>query len=83
MERIGKAWRDDAVVDTCDKGSIVTTANRIRDIDLQTLKTEEIPFEAEFNIKMKSDDYVNVSRISSHSPLLTSNYMYCVFKGSS
>ena len=61
MSPIGSKWREDAVVDTCNKDQIVTTSNRLRNIDLQIFTKEEIPFEAKFELRMKRDDYVNVS----------------------
>ena len=61
MSTIGKSWRDDAIVDTCSKDQVVTESFQLRDINLQTFTKEDIPFVAEFSLKMKRDDYVNVS----------------------
>ena len=62
MSTIGKSWRDDAIVDTCSKDQVVTEFVQLRDINLQTFTKEDIPFVAEFSLKMKRDDYVNVSQ---------------------
>ena len=61
MSTLGKSWRDDAIVDTCSKDQVVTESVQLRDINLQTFTKEDIPFVAEFSLKMKRDDYVNVS----------------------
>ena len=61
MSTIGKSWRDDAIVDTCSKDQVVAESFQLRDINLQTFTKEDIPFVAEFSLKMKRDDYVNVS----------------------
>ena len=61
MSTIGKQWRGDALVDTCKSSQIVTRSSKLRDIDLQTFGKDEIPFEAEFNLRMKRDDYINVN----------------------
>ena len=63
MSTIGKSWRDDAIVDTCSKDQVVTESVQLRDINLQTFTKDDIPFVAEFSLKMKRDDYVNVSQI--------------------
>ena len=62
MSTIGKSWRDDAIVDTCSKDQVVTESVQLRDINLQTFTKDNIPFVAEFSLKMKRDDYVNVSQ---------------------
>ena len=62
MSTIGKSWRDDAIVDTCSKDQVVTESVQLRDINLQTFTKDDIPFVAEFSLKMKRDDYVNVSQ---------------------
>ena len=76
MSTIGNKWREDGVVDTCNKDQIVTASNRLRNIDLQTFKKDEIPFEAEFNLQMKRDDYVNVSWNSETQKVLF-GYLFC------
>ena len=63
MSSIGSTWKDDAVVDTCKKDQVVTDTKQIRQIYLQIFTKEEIPFEEQFSLKMKRDDYVNVSSI--------------------
>ena len=62
MSTLGKSWRDDAIVDTCSKDQVVTESVQLRDINLQTFTKDDIPFVAEFSLKMKRDDYVNVSQ---------------------
>lgn len=59
MSSVGKSWRDRALVATISKERVVTASNMLRDIDLQTFTKDEIPFEAKFNLKMKTDNYVN------------------------
>ena len=61
MSVIGDKWREDAAVEMCSIEQIVTTSNKLRNINLQTFTKAEIPFEAEFNLLMNQDDYVNVS----------------------
>ena len=61
MSSIGSTWKDDAVVDTCKKNQVVTETQQLREIYLQIFTKEEIPFEEKFSLKMKRDDYVNVS----------------------
>ena len=60
MSSIGSTWKDDAVVDTCKKDQVVTDTQQIRKIYLQIFTKEEIPFEEQFSLNMKRDDYVNV-----------------------
>ena len=61
MSSIGSSWKDDAIVDTCKKTQVVTETQQIREIYLQIFEKEDIPFEEKFSLKMKRDDYVNVS----------------------
>lgn len=61
MSTVGESWREDGIVDTCKKDQVVTASNRLRNINLQTFTKDEIPFEEKFNLKMKRDDYINVS----------------------
>ena len=74
MSTIGKSWRDDAIVDTCSKDQVVTESVQLRDINLQTFTKDDIPFVAEFSLKMKRDDYVNVSQ-NLFNPLNQTNKM--------
>ena len=76
MSSIGSTWKDDAVVDTCKKNQVVTETQQIREIYLQIFTKEEIPFEEKFSLKMKRDDYVNVSLFERN----LNNFLFIEFK---
>ncbi len=43
------------------RNQIVTNSCMVREIDIQTIKKEDIPFEAPFQLEVRRNDYIQVS----------------------
>ena len=59
MSSIKKCILSHPVVDVIDKTKGVTNTCILKEVDLQTCKKEEIPFENTFKCRMKRNDYLN------------------------
>jgi protein arginine N-methyltransferase 1 len=44
------------------RNQIVTNSCMVREIDIQTIKKEDIPFEAPFQLEVRRNDYIQVSQ---------------------
>merc|ERR1712215_438687 len=58
MSAIRKVALTEPLVDVVDRNQVVTNNCLIKEIDIQTLKKEEIPFEAPFHLQIRRNDYV-------------------------
>merc|ERR1719362_383332 len=57
MSSIRKVAVSEPLVDSVDHKCLVTNNCLIKEIDIQTVKKEDIPFESPFNIQIKRNDY--------------------------
>ena len=60
MSSIRKVALTEPIVDVVDRNQVVTNNCLIREIDIQTIKKEEIPFEAPFRLQIRRNDYIQV-----------------------
>merc|ERR1711953_91787 len=58
MSCIRSVALQEPLVDVVDKNQVVTGNCLVKEIDIQTLKKEEIPFEAPFHLQIRRNDYV-------------------------
>merc|ERR1711910_228734 len=58
MSSIRKVALTEPIVDVVDRNQVVTNNCLIREIDIQTIKKEEIPFEAPFRLQIRRNDYI-------------------------
>merc|ERR1712241_1401950 len=58
MSSIRKVAVSEPLVDVVDRNQVVTGNCLLKEIDIQTLKKEEIPFEAPFHLQIRRNDYV-------------------------
>jgi len=58
MSAIGKVAVCEPLVDVVDRNQVVSTFCQLKEIDIQTCTKADIPFNSEFNIHLKRDDYV-------------------------
>jgi len=58
MSCIRKVALSEPLVDRVDRNHVVSNNCLIKEIDIQTCKKEDIPFEAPFHLQMKRNDYV-------------------------
>ena len=58
MSAIRKVALTEPLVDVVDRNQVVTGNCLVKEIDIQTLKKEEIPFEAPFHLQIRRNDYV-------------------------
>ena len=58
MSAIRKVALTEPLVDVVDRNQVVTNNCLVKEIDIQTLKKEEIPFEAPFHLQIRRNDYV-------------------------
>jgi protein arginine N-methyltransferase 1 len=58
MSAIRKVAITEPLVDIVDRNQVVTNACLLKEIDIQTMKKEDIPFDAPFAIKVKRNDYI-------------------------
>ena len=61
MSSIRKVALTEPIVDVVDRNQVVTNNCLIREIDIQTIKKEEIPFEAPFRLQIRRNDYIQVT----------------------
>jgi len=58
MSAIRKVALTEPIVDVVDRNQVVTNSCLIKEIDIQTMKKEDIPFEAPFHLQIKRNDYI-------------------------
>jgi len=58
MSAIKKVALTEPIVDVVDRNQIVTSSCLVREIDIQTIKKEDIPFEAPFQLEVRRNDYI-------------------------
>jgi len=58
MSAIRKVALTEPIVDVVDRNQVVTNSCLIKEIDIQTMKKEDIPFEAPFHLQIRRNDYV-------------------------
>jgi len=58
MSAIGKVAVCEPLVDVVDRNQVVASYSMLKEIDIQTCTKADIPFNAEFSINLKRDDYV-------------------------
>eukprot|EP00088_Acartia_fossae_P050836 TRINITY_DN57043_c0_g1_i1.p1 TRINITY_DN57043_c0_g1~~TRINITY_DN57043_c0_g1_i1.p1 ORF type:complete len:349 (-),score=73.40 TRINITY_DN57043_c0_g1_i1:170-1216(-) len=58
MSAIRKVALSEPIVDVVDKNQIVTSSCLLKEINIQTVKKEDIPFECPFHLQVRRDDYI-------------------------
>ena len=58
MSAIRKVALTEPIVDVVDRNQVVTNNCLIKEIDIQTMKKEDIPFEAPFHLQIRRNDYI-------------------------
>merc|ERR1711902_455252 len=58
MSSIRKVALTEPIVDVVDRNQVVTNNCLIREIDIQTIKKEEIPFQSAFRLQIRRNDYI-------------------------
>lgn len=58
MSALGKVAVTEPLVDVVDRNQVVTSACLLKEIDIQTCTKEDIPFQSEFMIQLKRNDYI-------------------------
>jgi len=58
MSSIRKVALSEPLVDVVDRNQIVTSACLLKEINIQTVKKEEIPFSAPFQLPVRRNDYI-------------------------
>jgi len=58
MSAIGKVAVCEPLVDVVDRNQVVTNSCLLKEIDIQTCTKADIPFQSEFMIQLKRNDYV-------------------------
>jgi len=58
MSCIKKVAMQEPLVDSVDKNCVVTGSCQLKEIDLQTCTTDDIPFQSQFSLQMRRNDYV-------------------------
>ena len=61
MSCIRKVALQEPLVDVVDRNQVVSNACLLKEIDIQTVTKEDIPFSSPFTVTMKRNDYVQVS----------------------
>jgi len=60
MSAIRKVALTEPLVDVVDRNQVVTNNCLIKEIDIQTIKKDDIPFESPFHLQIRRNDYVQV-----------------------
>ena len=60
MSCIRKVALQEPLVDVVDRNQVVSNACLLKEIDIQTVTKEDIPFSSPFTVTMKRNDYVQV-----------------------
>ena len=58
MSSIRKVALTEPIIDVVDRNQVVTNNCLIKEIDIQTMKKEDIPFEAPFQLQIRRKDYI-------------------------
>jgi len=58
MSAIRKVALTEPLVDVVDRNQVVTNNCLIKEIDIQTIKKDDIPFESPFHLQIRRNDYV-------------------------
>merc|ERR1719370_1452664 len=58
MSAIGKVAVSEPLVDVVDRNQVVANSCLLKEIDIQTCTKADIPFQSEFRIQLKRNDYV-------------------------
>merc|ERR1711902_172089 len=58
MSSIRKVALTEPIVDVVDRNQVVTNNCLVKEIDIQTVRKEDIPFEAPFHLQIRRNDYV-------------------------
>jgi len=58
MSAIGKVAVSEPLVDVVDRNQVVASSCLIKEIDIQTCTKADIPFQSDFLIQLKRNDYV-------------------------
>ena len=58
MSAIRKIALTEPIVDVVDRNQVVSNQCLIKEIDIQTIKKEDIPFESPFHLQIRRNDYV-------------------------
>ena len=59
MSCIGRLAITEPLVDSVDPKQLVTNYSLVKEVDLYTVKEEDLSFESEFNLICKRDDYIH------------------------
>jgi hypothetical protein len=57
------------------RNQIVTNSCMVREIDIQTIKKEDIPFEAPFQLEVRRNDYIQVSIKGQGNEIITQHFL--------
>ena len=63
MSAIRKVALTEPIVDVVDRNQVVTNNCLVKEIDIQTVRKEDIPFEAPFHLQVRRNDYIQVKPI--------------------
>ena len=63
MSCIRNVALQEPLVDVVDRNQVVANSCLIKEIDIQTCTKDDIPFESTFNLRVKRNDYIQVSWI--------------------
>merc|ERR1712073_88970 len=58
MSAIRKVALTEPIVDVVDRNQVVTNNCLVKEIDIQTVRKEDIPFEAPFHLQVRRNDYI-------------------------
>jgi protein arginine N-methyltransferase 1 len=58
MSSLGKVAVTEPLVDVVDRNQVVTSACLLKEIDIQTCTKDDIPFQSDFMLQLKRNDYV-------------------------
>ena len=61
MSCIRNVALQEPLVDVVDRNQVVANSCLIKEIDIQTCTKDDIPFESTFNLRVKRNDYIQVS----------------------
>lgn len=58
MSCIGRTVLEEARIDEVEAKQVVTTNQIVKEVDLYTVRPEELLFETDFKLQAKRDDYI-------------------------
>ena len=62
------------------RNQVVTNACLLKEIDIQTMKKEDIPFDAPFSITVKRNDYIQVRKFTGVYIFQNYHFLKIIFK---